>query len=251
MGSSLTDRINGTYVLYLDLMATRSGAAFKPMEEQGTHAEGTPAESQGTTGGTLPELANLTELVRVMREDRERREREIAEERERRDREIAEERNRRDREREESECRIAETHRQMEELQKMFLEHSVAVASTRGRSTTEPIKLTRLAEGDDIESYLTTFERIMAANEVRRERWSYQLAPYLTGRAQQAYAALPPEDAKEYDTVKEAILRRYDINDETYRQRFRGLRPKEGESPQEIITGLRDLATRWSRESRS
>ena len=83
------------------------------------------------------------------------------------------------------------------------------------------------------------------------ERWSFQLAPYLTGKAQQAYAALPPDEAKTYSTVKEAILRRYDIHEETYRQRFRKLRPKGGESPQELITRLKDLATRWARESKS
>ena len=83
------------------------------------------------------------------------------------------------------------------------------------------------------------------------ERWSFQLAPYLTGKAQQAYAALPPDEAKTYSTVKEAILRRYDIHEETYRQRFRKLPPKGGESPQELITRLKDLATRWARESKS
>ena len=75
-------------------MTTRSGATYTAMEDRGTHPEGGPAESQRTTGGTLPELASITEMVRVMIEDRERREREIAEDRERRDREIAEERNR-------------------------------------------------------------------------------------------------------------------------------------------------------------
>lgn len=80
----------------------------------------------------------------------------------------------------------------------------------------------------------------MAANELSKERWSFQLAPHLTGKAQQAYAALPPVEAKVYGTVKEAILRRYDIN-ETYLERFWKLRPKEGESPQELITCLKDL----------
>ena len=131
------------------------------------------------------------------------------------------------------------------------MEHSVA---TRGRNTAESIKLTKLTNEENMESYLTTFERIMAANEVSRERWSFQLAPQLTGKAQQAYAALPPpppEDAKNYDSVKEAIVRWYDINEETYCQRFRKLRPREGESPQELITRLKDLATRWARESKS
>ena len=186
--------------------------------------------------------------AREIAEDRQRRDRDIAEERERREREREEERSLIAQQREDSERRIAEMRRQMEQMQQMFNEQSVTAATARGRAPTEPIKLTRLTEVDDIESYLITFERIMAANKVGRERWSFQLAPYLTGKA---YAALPPDDAKMYDTVKEAILRRYDINEETYRQRFRKLRPKEGEYPQELITRLRDLATRWARESKT
>ena len=243
-------------------MTTRSGASYRRMEDQRIHAEDVPAGSQRTTGGALPEIASLTEMVRVMIQDRERREREIAEERARRDEEREEERARRereredeqrrsDRQREESKLRIAKMRRQMERLQDLFAEQSAATVSARSRSTTEPIKLTKLTDEDNIESYLTTFERIMAANEVNKERWSFQLAPHLTGKAQQAYAALPTDEAKNYDTLKEAILRRYDINEETYRQQFRKLRPKEGEPPQELITRVKDLATRWARESKT
>ena len=108
----------------------------------------------------------------------------------------------------------------------------------RSRGDTEPAKLTRLTENDDIEAYLTTFERIMVAHEVNRERWSFKLAPQLTGKAQQAYAALPPDEAKTYDAVKRAILRRYNINEETYRQRFHKLKARDGESPKELLTRL-------------
>ena len=34
----------------------------------------------------------------------------------------------------------------------------------------------------------------MEAHEVHKDRWSFKLAPQLTGKAQQAYAALSPED---------------------------------------------------------
>ena len=98
-----------------------------------------------------------------------------------------------------------------------------------------------------MEAYLATFERIMEVNEMSRERWPFPLAPQLTGKAQQAYAALNPEDAKDYDAVKTAILRRYNINEETYRQRFQSLKPKEEESPRELMTRLQDLASRWTR----
>ena len=52
--------------------------------------------------------------------------------------------------------------------------------------------------------------------EVSVEHWSFKLAPQLTGKAQQAYAALQPDEAKTYEMVKVAILRRYNINEETY-----------------------------------
>lgn len=70
------------------------------MEDQGTRAA---PESQTTTGRNRPELASLTEMIRIMIEDRERRERVITEERGRRKREIAEERDHYERERERGE----------------------------------------------------------------------------------------------------------------------------------------------------
>ena len=84
----------------------------------------------------------------------------------------------------------------------------------------------------------------MAANEVSWERWSFQLAQQLTGKVQQTYAALRFDDAN----FKEAILRWYDINEGTYRQRFWKLQPRKGESPQKLITRIKDLAMRWVRE---
>lgn len=43
------------------------------------------------------------------------------------------------------------------------------------------------------------------------ERWVYELAPQLSGRARQAYVAMTPEEAGNYERVKAAILRRYKI----------------------------------------
>ena len=75
--------------------------------------------------------------------------------------------------------------------------------------------------------------------------WAFKLAPQLSGRAQQAYAALDPSVAECNATVKAAILRRYNINDETYRQRFRSLCYKPGKTLTEIASRLTDLAGRW------
>ena len=82
--------------------------------------------------------------------------------------------------------------------------HTAADVSGRGGHM-NGVKLTRLGETDNIESYFTTLERIMEVNEIGRECWPFQLILQPTERAQQAYAALTQEDVKNYDTVKAAI----------------------------------------------
>ena len=41
-------------------------------------------------------------------------------------------------------------------------------------------QLVRLTEKDDIETYLTTFEQVMEAYEMDKNRWTFKLAPYLS-----------------------------------------------------------------------
>ena len=60
-----------------------------------------------------------------------------------------------------------------------------------------------------------------------------------------AYAALTPEDAVVYDSVKGAILKRYEISEETCRQQFRTDRKKGEESYQEYVERLGDHFCRW------
>ncbi len=93
----------------------------------------------------------------------------------------------------------------------------------------------------------------MSAFEVKRERWAFRLASNLSGKAQKAYAALSPGEAGDYDRLKEAILRRYDITDESYRQRFRSGKRGRDESNRELVVRLNDLATKWlkSKETRN
>ena len=86
----------------------------------------------------------------------------------------------------------------------------------RGRRDGEKIALMKLSDSEDIEAYLTTFERVMTVQSVPEERWAYILAPQLTGKAQQAFAALSTEAAGVYKDVRTAILRRYNISEETY-----------------------------------
>ena len=49
--------------------------------------------------------------------------------------------------------------------------------------------------------------------EVDKDKWALLLALQLTRKAQKAYAELKRDDSSMYEEVKSAILKRYDIND--------------------------------------
>ena len=103
----------------------------------------------------------------------------------------------------------------------------------------------KLTEADDIEAYLTTFEQLVMSASLERQHWAFKLAPYLTGKAQQAYAALSSEEAADYTKFKEAILHRYNVTVDSYRQQFRATFKKPGESYQELVMRLGQLARKW------
>lgn len=106
-------------------------------------------------------------------------------------------------------------------------------------------KLHPLSPDDDIEHFLTTFERIAHVCRWSREEWAVRLVPLLTGKARSAYVLMDINDSEDYDKVKEAILAKYEITAETYRRRFRSLRIDPGETPRELYVRLKDLFSKW------
>ena len=74
-----------------------------------------------------------------------------------------------------------------------------------------------------------------------------KIALQLTGKAQQAYAAMKAKDAGNYQLVKEAILRRNNISEQTYRQRFRDAVMKKDKMVSELNVRLTDLFLKWTK----
>ena len=186
--------------------------------------------------------ADLNQLLQTLIEDRQSREKELAEERrrreeelKRREEELLEERTKREEEARERDRQLREQYQLLREL--------MEARAPSGREA--EAKVSKLTEKDDIEAYLKTFERLMIAYEVRKERWSFKLAPQLIGKAQQAYAAMGADEAADYDQLKAAILRRYGINEENYRQRFWQAKKKQDETNKEFGIRLRDLVNKW------
>ena len=112
------------------------------------------------------------------------------------------------------------------------------------------VNMTKLNTTDDIENYLTACKRTANTFEWPKEKWAVKLVPYLTGKAQAAYAAMSIMESNDYEKVKEAILKRYDITEETYRQRFRSTKKSREESYKEMYVRLKDLFKKWTKPDR-
>ncbi|XP_058880157.1 uncharacterized protein LOC131737126 [Acipenser ruthenus] len=134
----------------------------------------------------------------------------------------------------------------MERMLSMFLE-----ANRGGGPATEPtppvprIKEVKMSLEDDPEAYLVAFERQAMAAQWPRDWWATQLGPNLIGEAQAAYQALTNEDTLDYDHVRQAILQRLDITEETHRRRFREYQRPSGLRPRMVAQQLVDHVTRW------
>ncbi|CAI5638198.1 unnamed protein product [Oreochromis niloticus] len=62
-------------------------------------------------------------------------------------------------------------------------------------------KLEKLAVEDDVEHFLTTFERIAAACRWPESDWIFHLIPLLTGKARSAYVNMDVDDSLQYEKV--------------------------------------------------
>ena len=118
--------------------------------------------------------------------------------------------------------------------------------ATRGGPTARAPKMPPFQdEKEDLDAYLMRFERIAALSGWERADWAGALSVLLSGRALETYASMPISDASDYDCLKEALLRRYQLTEEGYRTKFRLAKPEKGEGPGQFVSRLRHYFQRW------
>lgn len=88
---------------------------------------------------------------------------------------------------------------------------------------TKHIKLVPPFKETEVDSYFITFERIAGKLGWPKDMWGLLLQCNLTGKAQQVCSSLSVEQCLDYDVVKAAILRAYELVPEAYRQRYKKL----------------------------
>ena len=98
---------------------------------------------------------------------------------------------------------------------------------------------------DNMDAYLRRFEKYASIRKWKRQEWAVYLAALLKGRALDVFARMPPEQYDDYDALKDALLKRYQMTEEGFHKRFNNCRPETGEAPQQFITRLESYLLRW------
>ncbi|XP_071510123.1 uncharacterized protein [Diadema antillarum] len=101
------------------------------------------------------------------------------------------------------------------------------------------------AEKDDLDAYLQRYERYARSQEWPQEEWAINLSALLTGSALEVYARLSAADADNYKVLKAALLKRFQLTAESFRQKFLTCRPENGESGHQYATRLESYLERW------
>ncbi|XP_077551826.1 LOW QUALITY PROTEIN: uncharacterized protein LOC144166033 [Haemaphysalis longicornis] len=172
------------------------------------------------------ENVTAEEVNEARAEIKERREREEAEKKERREEaERQERREEAERQEREAERQEREAVRQFELKQLEFRQGSPApsVASPRAPANGPRIRdqLPPFVIGEDMAKYLVKFEHVCERNDIERSLWAQNLLALLPGEASDVITCLSKEAFESYDEVKEALLRKYRLSPEAFRQRFR------------------------------
>lgn len=111
------------------------------------------------------------------------------------------------------------------------------------------LKIPSLNDRDDIEVYISTFERIAQANKWHKDSWATRLASLLTGRAREAYVRMDADKTLDYNALTKAIYSRYDLTPDTYRRQFRSCRKSPDETFFEWGLRAKKLFQRWMGEA--
>ncbi len=97
----------------------------------------------------------------------------------------------------------------------------------------------------EVDAYFVAFERIAGKLVWPKDMWALLLQCSLSGKAREVCSALPLEQSLDYDVVKAAVLRAYELVPEAYRQKFRAHVKTPKQNYVEFAREKRSLFEKW------
>ena len=133
-------------------------------------------------------------------------------------------------------------------------EHELKIASLGKQSPSDkasafdPARNIRLVppfQEKEVDKYFAHFEKVADSLNWPKESWVLLLQSVLVGKAQEIYGSLSVEQSSNYEHVKEAILKAYELVPEAYRQKFRNYLKFDSKTHVEFAREKENLFNRW------
>ena len=174
-------------------------------------------------------------------------EREWEREREREQREEREKEREREREREEREEREREREFQLR-MREIEMQERANQPKQKIEYNFDVTKHTRLVppfQEKEVDKYFLHFEKVAENLNWPKEHCTILLLSVLIGKAREIYTQLGVEQSHHYETVKELILKGYELVPEAYRQKFRNCKKDSNQTYVEFARNKEQLFDRW------
>ena len=97
----------------------------------------------------------------------------------------------------------------------------------------------------EVDKYFLHFEKVATSLMWPKEVWMVLLQSVLVGKAREVYSAMTVEQSAQYDHVKQAVLKAYELVPEAYRQNFRNRRIQDKQTYTEFARDKEALFDRW------
>ena len=107
------------------------------------------------------------------------------------------------------------------------------------------IRLVTPFQEKEVDKYFAHFEKVADSLNWPKESWVLLLQSVLVGKAQEIYGSLSVEQSSNYEHVKEAILKAYELVPEAYRQKFRNYLKYDSKTHVEFAREKENLFNRW------
>ena len=107
------------------------------------------------------------------------------------------------------------------------------------------IRLVPPYQEKEVDKYFLHFEKVAENLKWPKEHWTLLLQSVVIGKAREIYIQLSLEQSSDYDTVKEFILKAYELVPEAYRQKFRDCRKEHDQFHVEFARTKEQLFDRW------
>ena len=98
-----------------------------------------------------------------------------------------------------------------------------------------------------MDAYIQRFERYAQNEGWDSDCLGVYIGSVLTGHALEEYSRLPAEEARNYATLKKALLTRYQLTQEDYRRKFMTGSQLGRETASQLLVRLEHLFDHWVR----